>query len=351
MDGMSLTYGEIRNQPRSWAETIAAMGGHWASIKDAIPSGEEAQALFVGSGTSLYIAQAAAAVFQEATGHVSRATPASEVFLSPGTTVPRRAPTVGFLISRSGATSEAVLAAEHLRRSCPNVATVAVTCNRDTALAAATDHAIELPFANDRSVVMTQSFTCMLLALQLVAADVAGARALRAELELLPGLLGHDLDRFEAFGKDLGERSSLRRFVFLGLGPNAGLAEEGTLKLKEMTQVPCEAYNPLEFRHGPISTVADDTAAIILEGDRDRSYLGDVERDLRRLGATVATIGPFPAAAADLALLLPGGLSDLARGPLYIPALQFLAYHRALLLGLDPDRPRNLNPVVVLNGR
>jgi glucosamine--fructose-6-phosphate aminotransferase (isomerizing) len=347
----SQTYDEIRNQPTSWAETIGAVDRRWPAIRDSLPFSEAAQALFVGSGTSLYIAQGAAAVFQEATGYPSRAAAASEVFLSPGTTVPSRAPVVAFLISRSGSTSEAVLAAEHLRRAYPNAATVAVTSNLGTPLAAAADHAIELPFANDRSVVMTQSFTCMLLALQLVAADVAGNGALRAELGRLPDLVEEHLDGFEAFGRELGERDDLRRFVVLGLGPNAGLAEEGTLKLKEMTQVPCEAYNPLEFRHGPISIVADDTAAVLLEGERERAYLGDVERDLRRFGAAVAAIGPYPAEAATSALRLPDGLSDLARGPLYLPALQFLAYHRALLLGLDPDRPRNLDAVIILNGR
>ena len=47
----------------------------------------------------------------------------------------------------------------------------------------------------------------------------------------------------------------------------------------------------------------------------------------------------------------PPGVSDLARGPLYLPAVQLLAHERALLLGLDPDAPRNLGAVVVLGGR
>ena len=57
----SQTYDEIRNQPTSWAETIGAVDRRWPAIRDGLPFSEAAQALFVGSGTSLYIAQAAAA--------------------------------------------------------------------------------------------------------------------------------------------------------------------------------------------------------------------------------------------------------------------------------------------------
>ena len=346
---MSQTYDEILHQPAAWRETLTTVTDQWAAIDQQLKPGPAAQALFIGAGTSLYIAQVAAAVFQEATGWTSRAVPASEVFLSPGSHVPREAPVLAFLISRSGTTSETILAAEFLQQTAANVRTVGVTCNLGTPLAASVDQVIELPFATEQSVVMTQSFTSMLLALQLIAATVGDIGALRAELESLPELMASRMGEAEEFGRELGERQDLKRFIFLGLGPNSGLAEEGTLKLKEMTQVTCEAYNPLEFRHGPISIVGEDTAVILLEGERERAYLGDLEVDLQRYGAFVAAIGPYQAGHAERTFLLPGGLSDLGRGPLYLPPLQFLAYHRALTLGLDPDQPRNLNQVVLLN--
>ena len=36
---------------------------------------------------------------------------------------------------------------------------------------------------------------------------------------------------------------------------------------------------------------------------------------------------------------------------LYLPFVQLLAYYRALAIGLDPDKPRNLSQVVVLDAR
>lgn len=348
---MSRTYDEIQNQPRAWEATIPAAREQWRGIVPTLALGPDTHFMFVGSGTSLYIAQSAAHAFQEVTGRVATAVPASEVFLSAASTVPKHVPVIAFLISRSGTTSEGVIAAEFLARAFDRVRTVGLTCNLDTALAAKTDHVIELPHASERSVVMTQSFTSMLLALQVIAAEIADDDRLRGELVRLPELLRAHVAACEAFGQELSERADLERFVFLGLGPNLGLAEEGRLKLKEMTQLSCAAYNPLEFRHGPISTLAADTAVLLLAGERERAYVADVERDLKRAGAFLATIGPYPSDHADRALALADGLSDLGRGVLYLPPLQFLGYYRAVALGLDPDAPRNLNQVVTIRAR
>ena len=45
---------------------------------------------------------------------------------------------------------------------------------------------------------------------------------------------------------------------------------------------------------------------------------------------------------------LRSGLNEWERGPLYLPVVQRLAYHRAVAKGLDPDRPHNLTAVIEL---
>ncbi len=343
------TYEEIHNQPRSWELTIPLARRQWEEVRDYVPTGPDAHFLFVGCGTSLYIAQCAARCFQEITGRVSSAVPASEVFLSDGSTVPRGRPVVAFVISRSGTTSEALIASDHLAERFPSATVVGVTCNPSAELANRVGRALELPHASERSVVMTQSYTNMLLALQVVAAEIADDSPLLGELERLPAMLSGLMARTEEFGRSLGEELGQRQFVYLGLGPNYGLAQEAALKLQEMTQTVCHAYNPLEFRHGPISTVAPGTTAVLLEGDRERAYTPDLVADLQGFGASVAVASPHPPPGADLRLALPDDLSDVARCALYVPPVQLAAYYRAVALGLDPDRPRNLNQVVVLD--
>ena len=345
---MSHTYREIRSQPETWERALAAAAESWERADRALALTGGERFLTVGAGTSLYLAQSAAHVLQERTGHPAVAVPASEVFLSARSTVPAE-PLVAFVISRSGSTSEAVLAARHLREHAPDAQVVAVTCRTGSELAAQAQLAIEIPAADERSVVMTRSFTSMLLALGLVAARIAGDDVALGELERLPALARAGLDAAEAFGERLGEDTDLEAFIYLGLGPNHGLAQEATLKLKEMTQVPCEAYGPLEFRHGPISIIEPGSAVVIVGGSRDEPYLPDLERELARHGAHVARVSPHRSETAATSLVLPPGLSDIARGPLYLPPLQFLAYHRARAIGLNPDQPRNLDQVVVLD--
>ena len=99
---------------------------------------------------------------------------------------------------------------------------------------------------------MTRSFASMLALLLGVVARV-GARRVgsRRTWHALP-------DRWEeavaaaAVGRRLGA-TDWSRVVVLGGGPAFGIAAEWGLKLTETSQVPTNAYEPLEFRHGPIS--------------------------------------------------------------------------------------------------
>jgi glucosamine--fructose-6-phosphate aminotransferase (isomerizing) len=346
---LSHTYDEILSQPEAWEGALRVARAVWTRPPRVLALDGRERFLTVGSGTSFYLAQVAAHVLQERTRRPASAVAASEVFLSAASTVPADEPLVAFVFSRSGSTSEAVLAAQHLREHRPGARVVAVTCRSGSELAEHADLAIEIPEADERSVVMTRSFTSMLVALGVVAAAIVGDRVALAELERLPELAHDGMEAAETFGQRLGEDLTLDAFVHLGLGPNHGLAQEATLKLKEMTQVRCEAYGPLEFRHGPISIVEPGTAVVLLGGCREESYLPDLERELARHGAHVAKVSPHASDVADTSLVLPAGLSDVARAPLYLPAVQLTAYHRARSLGLNPDEPRNLDQVVVLD--
>jgi glucosamine--fructose-6-phosphate aminotransferase (isomerizing) len=118
-----------------------------------------------------------------------------------------------------------------------------------------------------------------------------------------------------------------------------------------MTQVECEPYNPLEFRHGAISMVRQDTATVFLAGTREQAYIDDVAGHVKQYGATVAFIAPYRSPHANLSVQLPDGSADVTRSVLYLPAVQLLAHERSLMLGLDPDAPRNLGHVVVLHAQ
>jgi glutamine---fructose-6-phosphate transaminase (isomerizing) len=253
-------------------------------------------------------------------------------------------------VSRSGETSETVLATRRFReRRLGSV--LVLTARAESSLGREGDLTLALPWADDQSVVMTRSFTTLLLAAWSLAAAVAGDRALQSELEQLPSLCGAAIEEAWPLAARLGEAKEWDHFIYLGMGAYGGLALEGMLKLKEMTRVPCEAYAPLEFRHGPISVVTERTTAILLCQEAGAPYHGSLLADIRKEGGRTVAVGhPVDGLPADHLLPLGEGLSDRSRGLLYMPLLQLFALQRALTLGLNPDQPQKLARVVRLDG-
>ncbi|HWI62937.1 MAG TPA: SIS domain-containing protein [Symbiobacteriaceae bacterium] len=312
-----LTLSEILRQPATWQQAV--------DVTAALPPFPQAdQYIFTGCGTSYYLAIAAARFFQEFTGRPAQPVPASELILSSATyAAPGRTALVGF--SRSGETTETLVALRRHTRG----PVVSITCRADSAMSNMGDLTVVLPAADDRSVVMTSSFTTMLFASLLLGG--------RRDVGALPSALGAQLEDLRRRGEALGRDLSITQFIFLGMGPFYGLACEAMLKLKEMTQVPCEAYSPLEFRHGPISVVGPGTLVVLLGSERARAQEQDVLRDVAALGARTLALTP----ARDQ--------SEAASGLLAMPLLQSLAYYRAMALGKDPDRPQHLTQVVTLD--
>lgn len=305
------------------------------------------QVLFTGCGTSFYLAASAAKIYQSVTGQFASAVPASELFLHASTLIIPGKKYLIVGISRSGTTSEIILALEHLKNN-ENLHTLALTCNSDTPMAKAADQVIALDHISEKSVVMTQSFTNMLYALQLYSAKQANSEKDLKELAQVPAIVKAALTDENAT-KSLADDITKTRIIFLGSGSYNGLAKEATLKLKEMTQTECESYSSLEFRHGPISIVDESTAVILLAQHETAAYDEDLVKDIQRLGGHVLAIGPVGNGfQANETIVLTADISDRNRHAVYMPALQLLAYHRAIRLGFNPDKPRNLTQVVKL---
>lgn len=345
---MSHTFKEISNQSVSWNQTLEYMDNRWDQLKLAINSSPETHFVFIGSGTSFYLAQSASRLFQQLTGRITTAIPSSEIFIAPISSIPQGVPVVAFAISRSGTTSEVLLAVDFIRENYPHIKVIGVTCHSEHTLAQISHSSIALNHASEESVVMTQSFTNMLLSIQYTAAKLAQRKDKIEELHQLPGLLEQFLPQTKLFGQQWGESENLSQYIFLGLGPYYGLAAEATLKLKEMTQTSCEYYNPLEFRHGPISIVKNETAVIILSGKHEAEYIESLVENIQDFNGTTCTLAPNGTNISGSILTLPGDISDWSRSVLYMPALQYTAYYRAKKLGLNPDKPRNLNQVVII---
>ncbi|GGE26363.1 glutamine--fructose-6-phosphate aminotransferase [Marinithermofilum abyssi] len=347
--GAPFVFDEIRRQPELWEQTLTQGKQETDRIRHLFHQLQVDEVILTGCGTSYYLAITAAAVFQEWT-IPSRAIPASEMLLVPDTVLIPGTKTLVIAASRSGSTTEVVKAVQRLR-SRPTVTTWGLTCHPDSPLTQAAHQSWTLPHAKEKSVVMTGSFTSMLLFLQWIAATVAKKEGPARELQHLPTAAAESMSAAHTLGQQLGADLRYDHLIYLGLGAYYGLACEGMLKAKEMTQVVCEAYNPLEFRHGPLSVLREGCRVFLLSQQRCSSQEQAVARDLRALNADVVVLAEDAASFdCDRPLPLPAGFSDAARCLLYLPLLQWVAYYRTLQSGLHPDRPRHLDQVVILPG-
>jgi glutamine---fructose-6-phosphate transaminase (isomerizing) len=344
----------------TWRESAtsgAAIGAAIAAADDAPSAARDLLAtagriVVTGAGSSYYLALAAAATARSSMHRPVFAAPLSELILRPdgvlaaADSAAGREPVV--IISRSGSTSEAVEVAARMRDA--GHPTIAVTCRGDSPLARTADVALVSPAGDEAAIVMTRSFASMLALLLRLVASAAGDDRLRTDLGEAPRRWG-EATAAAAVGRRLGA-TDWGRVVILGGGPALGIAAEWGLKLTETSQVATAAYEPLEFRHGPISLCEPGMLVIGLVGGPGAQDEVAVVDEAAGLGATTWLIARDAAEAEGTGgqvSLIGGGLHALARLPLLVHPAHALALSLALTRGRDPDAPRHLGQVVILD--
>jgi tagatose-6-phosphate ketose/aldose isomerase len=351
--GYGHTLREIAQQPVTWAETAARMRAERAALAASLEG--VAAIVVTGSGSSHYAAECAAPWLQAQLGLPVSAVPGGTILTHPEACLPPRGPFLVVSIARSGDSPESRAVVDWLLESRPQARHLFLTCNRDGALATSYGDrpAVRVVVldekTNDRSLVMTSSFTNLVLA----------ARGLGAKEETplggAPGPVaraGADLLRDHADGLAAVARSGFSSVVFLGSGCRTGSAREAALKMLETNagDVWTLAESFLGLRHGPMSAIGDDTlvVAFLASDPLVRPYELDLlaELDRKRLGRRGRVV---------VATSLPDGLSGdgvlrvecRAAAPCddgelaLLDAIvgQLLAFFRCLASGRRPDSP------------
>jgi glucosamine--fructose-6-phosphate aminotransferase (isomerizing) len=298
--------------------------------------------IFTGCGSTYYLSLAAASLLQELSGRAARALPASELWLSPASSYARDGKTLLIAVSRSGSTTETVRACEAFQRD-GRGDLVTLSCYPDQPLARLGALNVVLPSGQEDSVVQTRAFSTLYLGAVAVAALWTGAAALFDELSGLPAAGRRVLNDCAALAQTIGGDLDVDRFYFLGSGPRYGLACEYALKMKEMSLTHSEPFHFLEFRHGPMSMVTGSTALVGLVSEANRTHELKVLDEMRDRGAWIVSVGESGVAAE-----FRSGLSEAARGVLYLPFAQLVGYERSVAKGLNPDQPHHITAVVKL---
>ncbi len=307
--------------------------------------------LILACGTSYYSGCAAKFWLEGIAKLPTQVEVASEYRYRPSLPNPR---TLVVVVSQSGETADTLAALRHAKQlgmthslGICNVASSSLV--RECELSYITQAGIEVGVAS------TKAFTTQLSGLYLLAVVLAHARGnmtetqrveRRLELLSLPLALRQVLSLEPQIKQWAADLANKQNAIFLGRGAHFPIAQEGALKLKEISYIHADAYPAGELKHGPLALVTSDMPVIaIVPNDGLQEKMKSNLQEVRARGGQLYLLADADTQLDEddsaKVIRLPrhsGYLSPL----LHAIPLQLLAYHTACLKGTDVDKPRNL---------
>lgn len=245
--------------------------------------------------------------------------------------------------------------------------TIAITNSVNSTLAETARGAIYTNAGPELAALSTKSFTAQLTALYLFAmylgqvrghlSPEASARCARDLLEL-PSLVESALELTGMCKRLAHQVSHASKFLFLGRGVQYPIALEGARKMQELAETRAEGCAAGEMRHGPEALIDDDMFVVMIatvDDSHPNSRLR-FEKTLVQIRDVAARHGRVICIAnrdderlrehASEVILVPSARELLQPAVVLVP-LQLLAYHVAVLRGVDIDQPRDIGKSVV----
>jgi len=261
--------------------------------------------------------------------------------------------TLVFAISQSGETADTLGALRESRRK--GYRTLGICNNVASTIARESDGGVYMHAGPEIGVAATKSFTSQIVILTLIGlllgrmrqlSTAEGKRIIDA-LEALPGQIEEVLKLSDQVKSIAKKYAGVSGMLFFGRQFHYPIALEAALKMKEITYLFAEGHPSAELKHGIIALVRPDLPSIFIAPD-DAVFsknLNNIEQVKARKGPIIAiTSGNGAKQLKDLAadiIEVPTTIDCLSPILTVIP-LQLLAYHLAVELKRDVDKPRNL---------
>lgn len=244
-------------------------------------------------------------------------------------------------ITQSGETADTLAALKHAKTS--GCSTLAITNVLGSSVTRIADTTLFMRAGPEISVAATKSFIAQLAILMQIANSISETKyddVLQQAHKAIEEVLLMDISEAVTACKN-----ALSIF-YVGRGPFYPVSLEGALKMKEISYIHAEGYAAGELKHGPFALLSPETPVIALcmPGDTYRVMISNI-KEMKARGAPVIAIGT----AGDRELPdIVDIFITVPKKPLFVQILtslvieQLLAYHTAVALGRDVDKPRNL---------
>ncbi len=260
--------------------------------------------------------------------------------------------TAAIFVSQSGETADTLAGVAEMKKK--GILTIGITNVVGSSQARETDAGIYTRSGPEIAVASTKAFLGQLSTLALLTIylgrqrdmSLVMGRRIASELAELPGL-AEEVLRLSPQIKQAAEKyKDFKNFWYIGRKYNSPIALEGALKLKEISYVHAEGGAGGELKHGPLALI-DENFPTVAICPRDSVYdkmLSNIEEIRARRGPVVAVATTGDERIKELAdevFYIPKTLEMLTPILSVIP-LHLFAYHLAVALGHNVDKPRNL---------
>ncbi|MCF7917702.1 glutamine--fructose-6-phosphate transaminase (isomerizing) [Candidatus Gracilibacteria bacterium] len=292
-------------------------------------------AYFIACGTAHKAAMAAEYFFADISGRKINVVPASEMpsferFVNPKTAI--------IAVSQSGETADVLEILERSKKKGAKI--IGLTNVLSSSIARMAHVHLSINAGPEKAVASTKAATAQMALLFLLAfTDVnkinIGRQILWATASSINDMLN---PRYESWIRSVAERIVDHPNLFIiGRKSLYPMALESAIKIQEVSYIHAQGFAAGELKHGPIALIEKGTPCIVL-GDDQETVSNATE--LKSRGAKIIGVSATKQDVFDEWLRVPdcNGAQAIAS----IIPVQILAYHLALLKGLDPDMPRNL---------
>lgn len=261
--------------------------------------------------------------------------------------------TLVIFISQSGETADTMAALREAKKK--GAKTLAITNVVGSALSREADEVTYLYAGPEISVASTKAYTTMLISLCLIAlylGDMTGrfdeteAKAVVASLEALPEMAKTLLteEKITTLAK-LGEGlEKVENLFYIGRGLDWAVAQEGALKLKEISYIHAEAYAAGELKHGTLALITKETPviAIALQKSTYDKAMSNIEEVVAREASVILFVEEGREVHMKAPTIYIPQADDMVLPILSAIPLQILAYYTAKARNCEIDQPRNL---------
>lgn len=360
--GLVHTPGEILQQPDTWAATFLNFQQHRAEIELFLesagigPASEKHPIVFlIGAGTSDYIGQALASLFQQKWQCETIAVASTDLLTNMDDHILRDRQYLWISFSRSGDSPEGVTVLKKALEEYSNIVHLVVSCNAEGKMIR--DHrddprvfGLLLDDAvNDRGLAMTSSFSNMVICGQCL----ANIWSIDEYEPILHSLIASGEKILES-AADLAAKLAEGPYTsvcFTGSGALKAVARESALKVSELTagRIRTMSESTMGLRHGPLAALNEETlfVAFISSDNRRQQYEIDLLKEIGSKGVVPTRVAVSPDTGKELRdaaeyVVTPGSrlnIPDAYLPPLDVIFGQLLGLFFSLRCNLKPDVP------------